>query len=38
MCVTAGTAIKIHARITYWASKKAQVGAKFLFHNQTCGS
>lgn len=32
------TAIKIHARITYWASTKAQVGAKFLFHNKTCGS
>lgn len=33
-----GTATKNHARITNWASTNAQVGAKFLFHNKTCGS
>lgn len=38
MCVTAGAVIQIHARITYWASTKAQVGAKFLFHNKASGS
>lgn len=38
MCVTAGVAIQIHARITHWASTKAQVGAKFLFHNKAFGS
>jgi len=27
-------ALKTHARITSWASTKAQVGAKFLFHNK----
>lgn len=38
MCVTAGAVIQIHARITHWASTKAQVGAKFLFHNKASGS
>lgn len=38
MCVTAGAAIQIHAKITHRASTKAQVGAKFLFHNKAFGS
>lgn len=38
MRATAGDSYKKnHARITNWASTKAQVGAKFLFHNKTCG-